>query len=180
MLSQKLHFARPYALAVYSYAAEHKTIDKWLEFLNNLDLLLQDKSITGIIATPQVSMEAKTSLIIEALKLNDNSFKIFVSLLINSKKMSLSSFIKTLLEDYRNDNLEIVNLTVFSVFEANASQKKMIEDALSRLYKGKEIKVDYKIDEKMTAGIKIMYMDKLIDLSLSNLIKNFNTNLVSP
>ncbi len=69
-------------------------------------------------------------------------------------------------EQYKN----IRSVIVYSVVKLKVAQKKRIEKIISKIFDG-DIMVEYKIDERLLAGIKISSGGRVIDASASTKIK---------
>lgn len=155
--------ARPYAKAVFELARDAGTLDEWSGTLSFLAQVVANEDVERMIASPKVS-DAQLLSMFEAVtdgQLNERG-RNFVKLLIENDRLMTLPDVAALYETYKSEAENAVDVQVTSVEPVGDDYKQRIADALRKKL-GREVRLNFDIDESLIGGALIRAGDLVID-----------------
>ena len=153
-----------YAKALYELASKEKIEEAILSDLKYSSLIFMDEEILKFFIHPEIPLKNKKELINKDFK--DGLFKDFLYVLLDNRRINI---IDRIYKDYENIYLNEKLLTkvfVYSAKELSDNYKKELKNKLEKDI-NKKILIENIIDNSITAGIRIEYDSKQIDLTLN-------------
>lgn len=98
--------------------------------------------------------------------------------LVKQKLVNKSSIILNKLENIFNEEEKIIVAKLYSVKELSTEIKNKIKDFIIERYDAKQVFFLEKHDPKLIGGLKIEIRNEIIDLSVSNKLKNLKNHLI--
>jgi F-type H+-transporting ATPase subunit delta len=179
MKSLRYRVARPYAAAIFSQALELKCLNEFEVLLLNLSRALSHQDLKKALGSPCDSSENKLNLVADILEVKDNTHMVAcLRVLIDSKRLECideiaNEYSRLLLE--LNNSLEV---EIKSAFELSLKTKEKVESALKSIYiDSKHINACYVIDDRVLGGMEIIVGNKVIDISLRDLLKKLEVSI---
>lgn len=165
--------SKEYALALYEILNDRKTKEDVLYNLNELSSSLVGET-KNFFLHPEIKKDEKKKMISSIYE--DGVFKDFLYVLIDNNRFNLIDEIK---DDFINLLSEEDNLLEVYVYSKNKLTKEYLETLKEKLKSkiNKNITLINKIDNSITAGIRIVYESKEIDLTLDSKFNNFKEKL---
>lgn len=170
--------AHPYARALFSLAKEANQPEVWLNILEELKQISENKEFVAILGNPEVESSQIIAIIESLLKNKEisNELKNFLETVAENDRFSILGEIYTLfrqlyLEDQKRDDAIIE-----SAYPMNSSDKEDLEKLLSQRF-GKQITARVVVKPELLAGIKITINDKVIDGSVKGRLNELATQL---
>ena len=162
-MSQALTLARPYARAAFSIAREEGGFAQWSNALAFAASVAADPRAASLLMHPQLAQADAVALL--AVDGAGDSFKRFLGLLAENRRLQQLPEIAGLYEELRAEAERVVKATVTSAAELPAGELDTIKAALRRRF-GREVEVDTAIDASLIGGAVIDAGDVVIDGSL--------------
>lgn len=158
--------ARPYAIAAFQQAREEGKLEEWSRMLALIGLIVRDRLMAGVIASPKVDRRALAGLILDVAgeHLSDTA-RNFVRVLVEYGRLSLMPAIVRIFNEARAREAGLSEVRVISAFELDADHVERIAVAMRERLKG-EVDVSVEIDSTIIGGVIIRAGDMMIDASL--------------
>jgi len=183
-LSSKSSFSnstsQSYAQALYELAKENSELQKTEDGINNLHKLLDNSlDFKEMILSPTINKEEKSNVItaIAAHSQFPITLKKFLNFLASKNRLF---FLKQIAESFMN----IVSVSrgelkakLFSSKELSKNELEKIQEELSKDFKSK-IKLDYKYDPSLIAGLIIQVGSLMVDTSIKNKLIQLEKNMI--
>jgi len=169
--------ARPYAEAVFARASENDKLDSWAEQLTLLAGLVNDPSLSRIIADPLFGREKLTDLMLQICeeKLDDEGRNL-VKLLVKNDRLPVVPEIVEVYQKLKDESQLLLKVHVTSAFALKPAQEKNIADALKARF-GREIIITSEKNPELIGGIHIRAGDTVIDGSVSGRLQQLANEL---
>ncbi|MCK5524538.1 MAG: F0F1 ATP synthase subunit delta [Thiomargarita sp.] len=169
--------ARPYANAVFDLAVEADNFDDWSNDLNFLTTVIEDTTMTAVIANPQVDKNTLTRLLLDVCeeplsKLGVNLLKI----LLENKRLNTIPQIALQFEQLKAQHQGMRKVEITAPYPVEPQQQQEIETALKRRL-GKTVDVDITLDKSLLGGCLIRTGDEVIDVSMKGHLQRLATEL---
>ncbi|QHG92211.1 F0F1 ATP synthase subunit delta [Coxiella endosymbiont of Amblyomma sculptum] len=179
-----LTLARPYASALFMVAKESNQLFLWLNILKTLTEFIKNKSVLSLINNPNVPREKVKNILFELLCekepeiICDVRKKLgnFLQLLLDRKKLIVSSDIALLYKNLLNDSQGVLEAKAVSAFPLNSFQKKQIKKKLEKRFIRK-IKLRTAIDKSLIGGCVIYINNWVIDGSVREILTRLAKSL---
>ena len=162
-MTQALTLARPYARAAFGIARDESAFAGWSQALDFAARVAADPRVAGLLGDPKLSDTDAVELL--APPQAEASFKRYLSLLADNRRLALLPEIAGLYEQLRNEAERVVKATVTSATTLPASELDAITAALRKRF-GREVEVETAIDAGLIGGAVIDAGDVVIDGSL--------------
>ena len=172
--------SKSYACALFELAKENSEIDKVEDGMNDLKTLL-NKSLDfkEMILNPVVLKEEKNKVI---LKISEQynfckTLKKFLSFLTSKNRLF---FLNQIIESFLNfvsSNKGELKAKLLSAKDLSKTELEKIENELSKDFKS-PIKIDYKYDPDLIAGLIIQVGSVMVDTSIKSKLKQLEKNLI--
>ena len=177
--------SKVYGEALYDFASEQNQLEKMYEEAQDIiSVLATTKDLKEFLSNPKVSSDEKVAFVRDIFsnkiwtgqnakacglfnlnvdKGSDPKILDFISIVI---KKGRSKEIVSILKYFSHLTLKSKNIgeaEVVSAHELNDVKKKALEDKLVSITNYEKFIINYKVDEKLIAGLKIKIDDKVID-----------------
>jgi F-type H+-transporting ATPase subunit delta len=169
--------ARPYGLAAFKQAREEGNVEQWSEMLQTLVLIMQDATMRGLVANPNVNDEQLAELILDVG--GDSLSKTgrnLVRILAENERLGEMAGIAAVLEQERDRIEGRSHVEVTSAFELTDKQQKDIGESMSKRL-GTEVDVSVTVDKSLIGGVIIRAGDTVIDASLRGRLNQLGQSL---
>ena len=176
-MADNITIARPYAKAVFDFARESKTVEKWKLFLTALSELVNSSKIVSFAEVN--SKENTVSCILKILDGFIDNYRLnFVNILVESNRLSISKEILEVFEWYSNkesnfEKAEVSSATKLSDFDLNKLKVKL--EAKHKC----SITLVNNIDPTLIAGLIVKVGDEVIDSSIRSRLDKLSNALQS-
>ena len=172
--------SRSYALAIYELAQENSELNEVENGMNSLkELLNKSSDFKEMILNPIVTKEEKNNVITEII--NRSSFcetlKKFLGFLINKNRLFyLNQIIDSFLNFVSTKKGEL-KAKLLSAKKLTAEELEKIRNELSKDFKS-PIKIDYKHDPDLIAGLVIQIGSMMVDTSIKSKLRQLEKNMI--
>ena len=170
--------AKRYAVALFNAAVKQDIADQVQDDLSSfIQLLRQNKDLTGFLKSPEILTEAKKQLIVEVF--GDRTAGLFVKfilLLIDKKRLA---HILDIADAYRQlyEQLQgIVEARVVTAVELEPDLEQRTIEMLER-ETGKTIRLKKTVDADIIGGMIIIVEDEIIDGSIRHKLEQMRRSL---
>jgi F-type H+-transporting ATPase subunit delta len=163
-MSEAITIARPYAQAAFDQAQKQGDLKAWSELLGNAAGSTLHPDMSVIIRSPKIKTAQLADLMLEICggdKIN-GSFRNFIRLLAENRRLDVLPQIFELFEKLRADAERRVEVVVTSAFDLNDVQKQKIIAAL-KTRMGREINLSCETNRDLLGGVIVRAGDKVID-----------------
>ena len=172
--------SKSYALALYELSKESSELNKVETDMKDLGLLLeQSVDFREMIQNPTVAKEDKKNIIFMIADKNNfskNLKKFLGFVAFNNRLFYLKNIIQSFL-DLVSDSKGELKAKLISSRELSLEEKKKIQSELSKNFKS-SLKVDYKYDPNLIAGLIIQVGSIMIDTSIRTKLKKLEKNML--
>tara|TARA_B100001765_G_scaffold15569_1_gene9108 strand:+ start:246 stop:803 length:558 start_codon:yes stop_codon:yes gene_type:complete len=183
-LSSKSTFSnstsKSYGLALYELSKESSELNKIETDVKDLGLLLeQSVDFREMIQNPTVAKEDKKNIIFTIADKNNfskNLKKFLGFVAFNNRLFYLKNIIQSFL-DLVSDSKGELKAKLISSRELSLEEKKKIQSELSKNFKS-SLKIDYKYDPNLIAGLIIQVGSIMIDTSIRTKLKKLEKNML--
>ena len=165
--------SKEYAKALYDLSDNASIKEECLYNMNSL-IESMDFEIRNFLMHPEIKNDEKKKVLSSVF--DDGLFKDFIFVLIDNDRLSILDEIR---DDYKvllDNEKNILDVIVYSHDKLSSDYLDKLKEKLSKKTK-RNISLTNIIDEKITAGIKVTYESKEIDLTLDTKMKNFKEEL---
>ncbi len=171
--------ARPYAVASYKLAKEHKALAKWSEMLSFATAVVSDAQMSAYIQDPKVvSSELQvTFLKVCGDQLNENGQNL-IKVLIEYGRLSILPAIAHAFEELKALDEGMLEAQIIAASKPSAAETKELIKRLEAKF-GKKIEATVSVDAELIGGIKIIVGDTVIDASVKNQLQNLAYTLIA-
>ena len=172
--------SKSYALALYELSKESSELNKVETDVKDLGLLLeQSVDFREMIQNPTVAKEDKKNIIFMIADKNNfskNLKKFLGFVAFNNRLFYLKNIIQSFL-DLVSDSKGELKAKLISSRELSLEEKKKIQSELSKNFKS-SLKIDYKYDPNLIAGLIIQVGSIMIDTSIRTKLKKLEKNML--
>ncbi len=172
--------SKSYALALYELAKENSEINKIEEEVNSLKtLIVSSPDFKKMILDPTITKEEKSKVIYELANKYSfcHTFKKFLNFLtIKNRLFFLNQIMENFL-NYISSNKGELKTKLLSSKELSNQELENIQNELSKHVKS-QIKIDYKHEPDLIAGVVIQVGSVMIDTSIRSKLKQLEKNMI--
>ena len=169
-----------YALAVYELSKENSELSEVENEMNSLKKLLSESSdFKEMILNPIVTKEEKNKVITEIISKYSfcQTFKKFLGFLItNNRLFYLNQIIDSFLNLASSKKGEL-KAKLLSSKKLSETELEKIRNELSKDFQS-PIKIDYKYDPNLIAGLVIQIGSVMVDTSIKSKLKQLEKNMI--
>lgn len=162
-MAQALTLARPYARAAHAIARQEGTSARWSEAFAFAAHVAADPQARALLGHPQLARTDAVALL--APDDAGESFRNFLLLLAENRRLPLLAEIAGLFEELRAEDERVVRARVTSASALPAAELDTLRTALKRRF-GREVELETAVDEALIGGAVIDAGDVVIDGSL--------------
>ena len=171
--------ARPYALAAFEYAKEHKQLPAWKVFLNTASMIARDPEAAKLINNPETSSAMLFDLFHDVLKSTlDTERSNFLTLLTQHSRWAALPEIADLFNGYCDALDKISQVRVVTAIEITDEFRQKLTQALSKRIQ-QEVTMKCEIDPAILGGAIIHIHDNVIDGSIRGKLSRLRQTLTS-
>ena len=167
-----------YAEALYNNASDN-ALDQLVNEVSAFILTIKNSpELQKLLKAPLVSSEKKV-LILNNLVNGFDSKKTFAglfSVLKQNKRIHLLNDIMIYFLDLVAKKRGYKKSVIYSSSKLNDELKNQIKNKVKETF-GEKVKFDFKMDESLLGGLRILVDSKMIDLSIKNKLQQFTHNL---
>ncbi|MEM5530748.1 F0F1 ATP synthase subunit delta [Gammaproteobacteria bacterium AS21] len=157
--------ARPYTKAVFEFARDAGTIQKWSDSLNDAAQVTSDEVMKSILGNPALTSDQKASAMITVLEDLDESGQNFIKLLAENNRLALVPEIAVQFEQLKANQESNVEINVTTAYELDEQQQQNLTQALSAKL-GRDVSLLSTVDQSILGGVVIRTQDLVIDGSV--------------
>lgn len=170
--------ARPYARAAFDVARKAKVLPKWSEMLQFAAAAARDPRLAPVLDDPRYTREQIAEMFIQVCgkQLNKDA-RNFIRVLSDNRRLPLLPKIAELFNIYRAEAENTVKVEVVSGSEFTAAQQKKLAAHLKKRF-GREVQLEYTVDENMLGGAIVRAGDEVIDGSVRGQLSKLASALV--
>ena len=155
--------ARPYAKAVFSFAAEASTLEQWSATLDMLSAVVQEPAIGKLLSSPALTTEQQAATLIDVCGESlDDKGKNFVSLLAENRRLPLLPYIREQFRDLKAEQEKTVEVELISATPLDDQQCQQFSQALSSRLE-RRVHVNVAVDQSLFGGVLVRAGDTIID-----------------
>ena len=170
--------ARRYAQAVFQIALEHDSLDVWVDDLQTLADLLDDKEVAAFLDAPQVPEARKLETIQQLLGDSVGTLPANLLRLLATKNMTL--LIPAILEQFTamvDSHRGIEWADVTTAVPLDDAQQNEVSRLLSGIV-GSEVSLRTYVEPELIGGIVARLNDRVIDGSVRSKLRNMHRQVV--
>ena len=172
--------SRSYAQALYELAKENSELNNVEDEMNNLKTLVNDNSIfRNMISNPTVKSEKKKQVMFEIANqynLSQTLKKFLGFISIKNRLFFLDQIIESFLNIMSNNKGEL-KAKLLSSKQLSKKDIENIQSELSKDFKS-PIKIDYKYDPNLIAGLIIQVGSVMVDPSIKTKLKRLEKSML--
>ena len=172
--------SKSYALALYDLSKESSELNKVETDMKDLGSLLEQSiDFREVIQNPTIAKEDKKNVIFAIADKNNFSknLKNFLGFLaFNNRLFYLNNIIQSFL-DLVSESKGELKAKLISSKELSLKEKEKIQNELSKNFKS-SLKIDYKYDPNLIAGLIIQVGSVMIDTSIRTKLKKLEKNML--
>ena len=172
--------SKSYALALFELAKESSEIDKAADGMDTLrNLINQSSDFKQMILNPVIKKEEKNNVILNITSKYNfcKTLEKFLSFLTHKNRLFFLSHIIDNFLNLVSKNKGELKAKLLSSKELSKTELEKIQIDLANDFKS-AIKVDYKYDPDLIAGLVIQIESVMIDTSIKSKLKNLEKNMV--
>lgn len=176
-MSNVVSSARPYAKALYAKAKQDNRIAAVLVWLEAMTLVVQDKTVVGLLSDPRMGAEKIIDTCIAALGDKvETSDKNFLHLLAENKRVALLPAILALYQQLQLAQLNTVAIRVTSSKPLTEAQSLALQKTLEQKHRG-PVDLSYDVDSSLLGGLVLRCGDKVIDGSIQGQLHQLSQSI---
>jgi len=172
--------ARPYAVAAYHYAEEHRQVDVWTAMLANIRHMVLNERVQKILNTPKMDAATLLTMLqpVTEKSLNANGLN-FLKLLIANHRLGLAPVIFELFETIKAEAENVVSVDVTTAITLNdKEQAALVENIVKHLQR--KVQPSFHVDDAIIGGAIIRVGDAyVVDGSLHTQLTRLKTKFYS-
>ena len=172
--------SKSYALALYELAKENSELNKVEDEMNGLKTLLNESSnFKEMILNPIVTKEEKNKVIIKIVDQYSfcQTLKKFLAFLITKNRLFFLNQIIDIFLNFTSSNKGELKAELLSSKKLSKDELEKIRNELSKDFRS-PIKIDYKHDPDLIAGLIIQIGSVMIDTSIKTKLKQLQKNMI--
>ena len=165
-MAELSNIARPYAEAVFELARAGDDLAGWGDQLDLLGMIAADDGVAALVTNPHVSAEQLQELILGVAgdRLSSEGSNL-VRLLVRNGRINALPDIASAYAARRADAESVIEASMTTATEIDARQQEQFAAALKEKL-GRNIKLDFEVDEELIGGAVIRAGDWVVDGSV--------------
>lgn len=167
--------ARPYAEAIFDYAREQKSLDKWSDFLNDLATVIKDEQINAVIHSARVDGADVGALVCDVMGHKEGDpFANLIMTMAENERLDIIDDVLTQFETLKTEEEGAVDAVIESAQDVTDEQLKKITKGLEKRL-GKKVHITTEVNPDLIGGAIIRAGDLVIDGSVSGKIQRMSS-----
>jgi F-type H+-transporting ATPase subunit delta len=168
--------ARPYARAAFEHAAEHQSLDSWLEALQLAAAIAQDPLVHDLLTNPELTLEQQLALF-ESDSF-DAAFNALLKVMAENDRLLLLPEVARLFADLKKAHEARIDVELTSAVPLDDETRAMYAQRLEKRL-GRQVDIHNHVDPSVLGGVIIKAGDLVIDGSLKAKIAKLAETLAS-
>ncbi len=165
-MSELATLARPYAEAAFKRAKETDSSKEWSENLAFLAAIMQDESLSAIVNNPKVAQDKLTQLLQDICQEQiKGEASNFLKILIENGRLSITSEIAVLFEQYKAEDEGYVDVDVITAYSLTKAEEQKFATSLKKTL-NKNVNINASVDINLIGGFLVKAGDSVIDGSI--------------
>jgi F-type H+-transporting ATPase subunit delta len=174
--------ARPYAQAIFELARESGTLSVWSEVLSTAGEAVQVAEIAVLLDTPGSDIGRLADLIAElavqaAAQAPGEEIRNLLQLIAENRRLRALPAIAARFEKLRADAENTLDVMLTAATPVDPAQQARMAEALKKRF-GREINLQFKLDENLIGGARLQADDLVIDGSVRTGLEKLASALV--
>ena len=172
--------SKSYALALYELAKENIELNKVADGMDGLKTLLSESSdFKEMILNPTVTKEEKNKAIIEMVNQYNfcQTLKKFLSFLTSKNRLFFLNQISDSFSDLVSNSKGELKAKLLSSKKLSKTELEKIRNELSKDFQS-PIKIDYKHDPNLIAGLVIQIGSVMVDTSIKSKLRQLQKSMI--
>jgi F-type H+-transporting ATPase subunit delta len=177
--SLEAKIAAPYVRALFDFSVKTNTMYHiTLDFSNLNRFLKENTELTDYLNNPVITKKAKREILEKILKsqINTVTFK-FLMLLVDRDRINLLSTVVKSFIDLMYETALVKSVEVFTAAAFSDSQINTLIQKLTKLTKGRDIRLVVTVDSSLIGGFLVKTQSKLIDFTIKNKLQQLAKHL---
>jgi F-type H+-transporting ATPase subunit delta len=169
--------ARPYAEAVFDLAVEANNFEEWSDNLNFLATVIEDQTMSAVIANPQVNKNTLFRILLDVCKEQfSEAANNLLKILVDNNRLLAIPQLALQYEQLKAQHQGYLKVEIASPYPVNAEQQQELETALQKRL-GKAVDITITVDKSLLGGCLIRAGDEVIDASIKGRIQQLAAEL---
>ena len=171
-MAENISIARPYAQAAFELAREGGRLGVWAELLEIAAQVVGNSDIKRLIESPKINVHALIDVIsgichdsVPAGAADGAQLTNFLKLLAENGRLSQIPAIAEQFKKLKADVENTMDVVLTAATPVDPSQQSRLAEALKRRF-GREINLNFKLDENLIGGARLQADDLVIDGSV--------------
>lgn len=178
-MAEKTTIARPYAKAAFQEAKAAKRLAQWSETLRAGATAVRDPRVHELLGSPRLSGEELAQFVMSVTgPALDEHGQNFFRLLAENHRLGFLPEISTLFDAYKDDEENVVDVTVTSAAAIDTAQQQALSKALERKL-NRTVRLHCATDSTLIGGAVLRAGDTVIDGSLLSRLKRIAFELTA-
>jgi F-type H+-transporting ATPase subunit delta len=174
--------ARPYAQAVFELARESGKLQVWSRILDAAVDMVDSDDLVRLLTTPGIDVAAIASVIAEFCQREVSAAPAtevsnFIRVLAENRRVLALPDIRERFEMLRAEVENTIDVVLTAATPVDDNQKARIIAALKKRF-GREVNLQFKLDEKLIGGARLQADDLVIDGSVRSGLEKLSSALV--
>ena len=174
--------ARPYARAVFELAQETGRLKDWSVVLATAAEAARSDDVVRLLAVPGIDAGSIASVIAEICRrevpdADGNEVANLLAVLAENDRLPALGEISDRFEELRAEVENVVDVVLTAATQVDEAQQSRIAEALKKRF-GKEVNLQFKLDESLIGGARLQADDLVIYGSVSNRLEKMASALV--
>lgn len=164
--------ARPYAVAAYNLAKEHKDLGRWSDMLSLMSGVAKNDTMQSFINDPKVQKSNLESVFLDICgeHLSEHGQNL-IKVLVEYGRLGLLPAISEAFEALKAKDEGVLQAEIISAVALAENESKEIIQKLETRFE-KKIEVENRVDPALLGGMKIVVGDTVIDTSVQSQLQS--------
>jgi len=170
-MAENIGIARPYAEAVFQLARESRQLTGWSDALHAAALAVGDAGLERLIDSPKADTAQLADIVADVARqgagnaVDGAQLGNLLRLLAENGRLPLLGDIAAQFDKLKTDVENSVDVVLTAAAPVDDAQQTKIREALKRRF-GREINLQFKLDENLIGGARLQADDLVIDGSI--------------
>jgi F-type H+-transporting ATPase subunit delta len=179
-MADRSTIARPYAKAAFREARTASTLGQWATLLERAAAVAVDARVAGLFGSPKVTPAQLGQLFIDVAGASgiDSGGRNFLQMLADNRRLGFLPEIGRLFQQLKDDAEGLIDVTVTSATQIDASEQQKIAAALEKRF-GRKVRIHSEVDAALIGGAVVRAGDLVIDGSLKSRLERLAYELTA-
>ena len=173
----KVTKANRYSDAIFDIAQQDNSILTWVNFLEELSVLMSDLSVAGFFQDPKIRTEQKKDLISGSNIEHDQKQLNFFSILIDKNSTFLVGHILAKFKELVDKKNGVKRAKIITAYELEYNEIIKINDKLGNMV-GAKIKSENIVDKSILGGFIAKFDDQMLDMSVNGKLNKLKESIL--